>query len=123
MKEELIEEIVAEAYKALEIPRDNSRQTSRAQTRAAVACALKKYFGQHPIARSLNINRSTISHYKRNHEANLKYWMGYSSKYLVAKDIADSKVYCNVTQVNIDLTIKQIKALEEKLSRLKESVL
>ena len=121
MKEQLVEEIVAEAYDTLNMPRNKSRETSHAQTRAAVAVALNTYFAQLPISKSLGINRSTISHYKGKHEENLKWWGGYGSKYKVARAITDSRFYSEVTEINIDVTLKQIRSLEEKLDRLRNS--
>ena len=125
MKEQLVEEIVSEVYTTLGLPRDKSRITPHAQARAAVAVAIKRYFTQTPIAKSLNIERSVVSHYTSKHKSNLEHWGGYNRVYRIAEDIADKRVNDEVTQVNLSQASKQIKKLDRKIKyfkRLKEDL-
>ena len=125
MKEQLVGEIVSETYTTLGLPRDKSRTTPHVQARAAVAVATKRYFTQIPIAEALDIHQSVVSYYKSKHQANLQHWGGYSRVYHIAEDIADKKIYNEVTQVNISRASKEIKILERKIKhfkRLKEDL-
>jgi len=122
MKEYLIEEIVSETYEKLDVPRDRSRITDRAQTRAAVGQALSVHFNHSQIAKSLKIDRTTVSHYKRNHKENLNHWIGYKNKYEVAEYITKNKVYLDVSEISIESVKEQIKNLQRKLDYLMLSV-
>jgi len=119
MKKQIIETVVEETYNTVGLPRCKSRRTAHAQMRAAMGSALGNYFQQQEIADALNIDRSTVCHYKRNHNNNLNHWEGYRFKYNIAKEISDSKINVRDRDANIEATIKQIKELEKRLAYLK----
>ena len=120
MNKQIIETVVEETYNTVGLPRCKSRRTAHAQMRAAMGSALGSYFQQQEIADALNIDRSTVCHYKRNHNNNLNYWEGYKSKYSIAKEISDIKINARDKEADMETTLKQIKELEKRLKYLRE---
>jgi len=119
MKKQIIETVVEETYNTVGLPRCKSRRTANAQMRAAMGSALGDYFQQQEIADALNIDRSTVCHYKRNHSNNLNHWEGYRFKYNIAKEISDSKITARDKEADIEATLKQIKELEKRIAYLR----
>ena len=119
MNKQIIEAVVEKTYCIVGLPRCKSRRTAHAQMRAAMGSALGNYFQQQEIADALNIDRSTVCHYKRNHNNNLNFWEGYKFKYNIAKEISDNKIIDRDKATDIESTIKQIKELEKRLEHLR----
>jgi len=119
MKEYLVEELTSKAYNALDIPRNKSRITKYAQTRAAIAVALNKHFSHRPIASALGVDRSTVSYYRSKHDINLKHWGDYDRIYNIAEDVVDEKIYSAIKLENIKIVTKEIERLEVKLKYLR----
>jgi len=110
-EKETIEELTVLSYNALGLPRSKSRKTRSAQARAAIGVAMHGFFSQKSVATSLDIERSTISHYDRKHSDNMIFWDGYRDIYITVSEIIIEQ--CRTANIE-----QEIKSLDKSISDL-----
>jgi hypothetical protein len=95
----------------------DERHFRHSQPRMALGMALTNHLGDTLTADILGKDRTTIIHYRRNHEANLKAWDGYSTFFETAEYIVNTYFdgMAKVNRINyIDKIINRL--LQEKIS-------
>lgn len=68
----------------------HDRQIKNAQPRFAFAVALARHLNDTVVGDVIEKDRTTIIHYRKNHNDNMKYWSGYSLLYDTAEYVVDS---------------------------------
>lgn len=95
-----------------------SRKEPYMLKRAALINALSKYSGlsDGQIAAYMKLNRTTILHHRKNHDKNVRYWLGYQNEYAMASRcvVAGAVSYT-------DDTVLGLNELAEKLTRTKHA--
>jgi hypothetical protein len=118
-EKETIEELTVLSYNALGIKRSKSRKTRNAQARAAIGVSMYGFFTQDGIARSLYIDRSTISHYSKKHSENMVFWTGYRDIYATVSELVIEQCRSANIQQEIDSLDKSIENLIRRKNNLK----
>ena len=67
-----------------------SRLYEHSQPRMALGAALSEHLSDTLVAKILEKDRTTVIHYRKTHNDNLKLWHGYSMYYETAKHICDT---------------------------------
>jgi hypothetical protein len=94
-----------------------SRLYEHSQPRMALGAALTEHLSDTLVAKILEKDRTTIIHYRKTHNDNLKLWHGYSMYYETAKYICDTYFKKMARQNRIEYIDNLIgKLTQEKLS-------
>jgi len=119
--EHLIEragEVVDLTYKVLDLEKTNRRHNEQIQTRAAIGAALSEYMKPTHIAKAMGKDRTTVIHYNKQHDGNLKTWKGYAEKYEVAKDVARVSMHEATISYKIMLIDSRISEYQNRINEL-----
>ena len=111
-------EVVDLTYKILEIEKTDRRNNDQVQTRAAIGAALSEYMKPTHIAKAMDRDRTTVMHYKKQHDGNLKTWRGYADRYDVAKDVAKMSMHYATINYKITLIDSRIDEYQNRISEL-----
>lgn len=111
-------EVVDLTYKILEIEKTDRRNNDQVQTRAAIGAALSEYMKPTHIAKAMDRDRTTVMHYKKQHDGNLKTWRGYAERYDVAKDVAKMSMHYATINYKITLIDSRIDEYQNRISEL-----
>ena len=95
-----------------------SRVYEHSQPRMALGAALSEHLSDTLVAKVLDKDRTTIIHYRKTHNDNMKLWHGYSMYYETAKYICDT-YFKKTAMAN---RIQYIDALINKLTKEKLSI-
>jgi hypothetical protein len=110
-------EVVDLTYRVLNLEKTDRRHDEQVQTRAAIGAALSEYMKPTHIAKAMNKDRTTVIHYNKQHDGNLKTWKGYAERYDVAKDVA--KVSMHEATIKYKVMLIDARIIEYK-SRINE---
>jgi len=119
--EHLIEkasEVIDLTYKVLEIDKTDRRHNEQVQVRAAIGAALSEYMKPTHIGKAMGKDRTTIIHYNKQHDGNLKTWKGYAEKYDVAKDVAKMNMHYATVNYKVALIDSRIDEYYKRISEL-----
>ena len=119
--EHLIEragEVVDFTYKVLGLEKTDRRDNEQVQTRAAIGTALSEYIKPTHVAKAMGKDRTTVIHYNKQHDGNLKTWKGYAEKYDVAKDVAKTNMHHATISYKIKLIDSRIDEYYKRISEL-----
>jgi len=120
-KKALAKQITTDSYKMMGVVRKTKlRIKEQAQARAAIAVALSKHFNSSCIGSAIGKDRSTISYYKKLHEANLTGWTGYKHKFEAANQIAVSTFRVEDAKEQLTLLNKQLSYIRSRRDKLLE---
>ena len=84
---DIMEDASRDYYFTIGVERNNSRDHNQACARAALGTALAPHGTSTEVAGVIDRDRSTISHYTKNHRDNMDFWEMYSGMYKVANSI------------------------------------
>ena len=119
--EHLIEragEVVDLTYKVLELEKTDRRDNEQVQTRAAIGAALSEYIKPTHVGKAMGKDRTTVIHYNKQHDGNLKTWKGYAEKYDVAKDVAKMNMHYATVNYKVALIDSRIDEYYKRISEL-----
>ena len=111
-------EVVDFTYKVLEIEKTDRRDNEQVQVRAAIGTALSKYMKPRHVAKAMGKDRTTVIHYNKQHDGNLKTWKGYAEKYDVAKDVAKMSMHYATINYKIKLIDSRIDEYQNRINEL-----
>ena len=70
------------------------------------------------VAKAMGKDRTTIIHYNKQHDGNLKTWKGYAEKYDVAKDVAKMNMHYATINYKIMLIDSRIDEYQNRINEL-----
>lgn len=123
MKRKEILSLAAErAFCTLDFTPGPSRTKRNVQKRSAIAVAMKPYCSHYEIGHIIQRDRTAVYHYLQHHEANMKYWDGYSELYLSVKPelddvLSDYNIKQKIAQIDNEIT-RLIQARDAVKSKL-----
>lgn len=94
----------------------DDRQFKHSQPRMAFGMALTKHLGDSLSSEILKKDRTTVIHYKNNHEANMSGWDGYATFFETAEYVVDTYFdgMAKINRINyIDKLVSKL--LQEKI--------
>jgi len=119
--EHLIEkasEVVDLTYKILGVEKTDRRNNEQVQVRAAIGTALSEYMKPNHVAKAMGKDRTTVIHYNKQHDGNLKTWKGYAEKYDVAKDVARASMDEATRSYKVMLIDGRIREYQHRINEL-----
>lgn len=100
----------------------SDRHFKHSQPRMAFGRALTRHIGDSLTSDVLDKDRTTIIHYKRTHDSNLKNWDGYATFYETAEYIVDS-YFAEAAKLNrIEYIDKMIAKLIKEKQQVKSTI-
>jgi hypothetical protein len=119
--EHLIEkasEVMDLTYNILNIEKTDRRNNEQVQVRAAIGTALSEYMKPTHVAKAMGKDRTTVIHYNKQHDGNLKTWRGYAEKYDVAKDVARASMDEATRSYKVMLIDGRIREYQHRINEL-----
>ena len=119
--EHLIEkasEVMDLTYNILNIEKTDRRNNEQVQVRAAIGTALSEYMKPTHVAKAMGKDRTTVIHYNKQHDGNLKTWKGYAEKYDVAKDVARASMDEATRSYKVMLIDGRIREYQHRINEL-----
>jgi len=119
--EHLIEkasEVVDLTYNILNIEKTDRRNNEQVQIRAAIGKALSAYMKPAHVGKAMGKDRTTVIHYNKQHDGNLKTWRGYAEKYDVAKDVARASMDEATRSYKVMLIDGRIREYQHRINEL-----
>jgi hypothetical protein len=119
--EHLIEkasEVMDLTYNILNIEKTDRRNNEQVQVRAAIGTALSEYMKPTHVAKAMGKDRTTVIHYNKQHDGNLKTWRGYAEKYDVAKDVAKASMDEATRSYKVMLIDGRIREYQHRINEL-----
>lgn len=125
MKNRMIENAeiaVAEVYSTLGMAPTTSREEEHVMVRAAIGATLCRYMSDANAGKVLGKDRTTVTHYKRNHDNNMTQWIGYSDVYAVAKNVISVSIDNSLLDGRIQALKTRMLNHEQEIVKLQESI-
>ncbi len=98
------------------------RHYKHSQPRMAFGRALTRHLGDSLTSEVLKKDRTTIIHYKQNHESNLQGWDGYATFYETAEYIVDSYFHGDAKLQRIEYIDKMVNTLIQERFKIQSSI-
>lgn len=113
---------VAEVYSVLQMAPTTSREDKHVMVRAAIGVALCDYMSDTAAGELIDKHRTTIKHFKRHHQRNLKQWIGYDDVYKLAKGIISITLDNSIVEGRIQGIKARIEEHEKEMATLQEAL-